>query len=261
MGTLYQDYLAAWRLNGDEFAHFYNVGRWGPFGRWGLLEFQDQATGTSPKFTAVQAFSAANPCWWPGCAQGGGGAPDPVFADGFEGATAPACSPTQLLADPGLEATAANGQSNPSWTSTSTNFGAVFCSTAICPNDGSNPAPRSGTFYAWFGGVAAAETSTLAQTVTMPAGAPRFLNFFLRRARVGAPADSSLVVRVDGTPVATFDEPAAAEAAYVSRSIDLSAFATGASRQIRFEYTNPAGAGVSNFLVDDIRIECTPPAP
>jgi hypothetical protein len=261
MGTLYQDYLAAWKLNGDEFAHFYNVGRWGPFGRWGLLEFQDQATATSPKFSAVQAFSAANPCWWPGCTQGGGAPPDPVFIDGFEGPAAPACAPAQLIADPGLEATAANGQSNPSWTSTSTTFGTVFCSAEICPNDGSNPAPRSGTFYAWFGGAAGAEASSLAQTVTIPAGAPRFLNFFLRRARVGAPADASLVVRIDGTTVASFDEPAAAEAAYASRSIDISPFATGAPRQVRFDYTNPAGASVSNFLVDDNTIGCTAPPP
>lgn len=109
--------------------------------------------------------------------------------------------------------------------------------------------------------MAAAETSTLTQTVTIPAGAPRLLSFFLRHARIGAPADARLLVRVDGTTMARFDEPAAAEAAHISRSIDLSAFANGASRQIRFEYTNPAGAGVSNFLIDDLRIECTAAAP
>jgi len=257
MGTIYQSYLADWKLNGDEFTHFYNVGRWSPFGHWGLLEFQDQDPATSPKFSGFMSFSAANPCWWPGCTQTGGSLPDPLFANGFEGSTPPACSPAQLLADSGLETTTANGQSNPSWGSTSTNFGAVFCSSDICPNDTTNPAPRSGSFYAWFGGTAAAETATLTQTVIIPSGSPRHLNFFLRRGRVTAPLDAVLRVKIDGNPVRSFDEPAAAEASYVARSIDLSAFANGASHQIQFEYVNPSNSAVSNFLVDDIALECT----
>jgi hypothetical protein len=72
METIYRTYWSDWRNNGDEFAHFYNVGRWGPFGRWGLLEFQDQAPATSPKYTAMLGHSAANPCHWAGCTQGGG---------------------------------------------------------------------------------------------------------------------------------------------------------------------------------------------
>lgn len=257
IGTIYQSYLADWKQNGDEFTHFYNVGRWGPFGHWGLLEFQDQDPATSPKFSGLLSFAAANPCWWPGCTQAGGSLPDPLFANGFEGAAPPACTPAQLLTDSGLEQTAPDGQSNLAWGSTSTNFGAVFCSAALCPNDGSNPAARSGTFYAWFGGVNAAETATLTQAVTIPGGAPRHLNFFLRRSRVGAPLDAQLRVKIDGTSVRTFDEPAAAEADYVARSIDLSAFANGASHQLAFEYVNSGGSGVSNFLVDDITLECT----
>ena len=257
MGTLYQSYLGDWKLNGDEFTHFYNVGRWGPFGHWGLLEFQDQDPASSPKFSGILSFSAANPCWWPGCTQTGGSLPDPLFNNGFEGTTPPACTPAQLLSDTGLELTSANGQSNPSWGSTSTNFGAVFCGAAICPNDGSNPASRNGTFYAWFGGTAAAETSTLTQTVTIPTGAPRHLNFFLRRGRLTAPLDAQLRVKIDGANVRTFDEPATADANYLARSIDLSAFANGASHQIQFEYVNPSGSGASNFLIDDLTLECT----
>ncbi len=67
MGTLYANYLAAWKQNGDELVHFYNVGRWGVFGRWGLKEFQDQTRASSPKFDALMDFSEANPCWWPFC--------------------------------------------------------------------------------------------------------------------------------------------------------------------------------------------------
>lgn len=256
MGTIYQTYLGDWKLNGDEFTHFVNVGRWGPFGRWGALEFQDQSPSASPKFSAMQAFSAANPCWWPGCTQSGGSAPDPLFSDGFEGAATPSCTPAQLLGDSGLEQTAPDGQSNPVWASTSSNFGTVFCSTGICPDDGSAPAPRTGTFYAWFGGFNGAESSSLSQTVSIPAGNPRHLNFFLRSARSTAPLDAELRVLIDGNTVRTFAEPAATEPSYVARTVDLSAFANGAAHQLRFEYSTPAGGGVSNFLVDDISIDC-----
>jgi len=64
-------------------------------------------------------------------------------------------------------------------------------------------------------------------------------------------------VKIDGNSVRTFDEPATAEPNYLARTIDLSAFANGATHQIQFEYVNPSGSGVSNFLVDDITLECT----
>lgn len=384
METLYRTYLSDWRANGDEFAHFINVGRWGPFGRWGALEHQDQDPQSSPKFRALLGHSAANPCHWAGCVQSGGGGPvnptlsytptagsaatpgtgptfadgpagsvsasiaisatgasgggsttvssctitgagatafgavqlspvggvfnatatsgsiglsctrgaspasallscnetptggsatvrawtlscpaastlpDPIFANGFEPGAAPACMPAQLLADPSLEATASDGQSNPSWGSTSSSFGTVFCSAGICQNDGSNPAPRTGSFYAWFGGAEGAETSTLTQTVSVPAGAARHLNFFLRRARSTAPFTATLAVRANGQLLRTFDEPATTEPAYLARSIDLTSFATGQSVQLRFEYQNPAGGGVSNFFVDDLTVDCAP---
>jgi hypothetical protein len=85
MGTLYTAYLQGWHTNGgDEFTHFVNAGRWSVFGRWGALEFQDQAPSASPKYTALTNFVATNPCWWPNCTQSVGGVVDPVFANGFE---------------------------------------------------------------------------------------------------------------------------------------------------------------------------------
>jgi hypothetical protein len=379
MQTIYRTYFDDWRANGDDFAHFINVGRWSQFGRWAMLEFQDQDPLTSPKFQALLGHSAANPCHWPGCSQGGGtpinpvlaytpaaGTPatptsgpsfpdgpagqatasiaisasgasgggattlsactisgggagsfaapavlpaggvfnasvtggsiglactrgaspasavlrctetpnggagvdrawtlvcpaaqnvDPIFASGFEPVPA-SCAPTQLLADPSLEATAANGQSNPFWGSASTTFGAVFCSATLCPNDGSNPAPRTGAFYAWFGGTDTAETSTLSQTVTIPSGAPRFLNLFLRQARSTAPFNATLQVRVDGQLLRTFTEGASTEPAYAARSVDLSAFADGQAYELTIEYSNPSGSGVSNFFVDDVELGC-----
>ncbi|MEO6065903.1 MAG: hypothetical protein ABIP49_09025, partial [Lysobacterales bacterium] len=256
MQTIYRSYLADWRANGDEFTHFYTTGRWGPFGRWGALEFQDQAISSSPKYLALLGHSAANPCHWAGCVQGGSALPDPIFADGFEGVAAPACTPIQLLGDPGFEQTNPANLVNPFWNSTSQAFGTVLCDTPTCSNDNGTAPPRSGSFWAWFGGFENAETSTLSQSVTIPAGNPRHLNFFLRRGRSTAPLDATLQVRVDGTVLRTFDEPAASEGAYVARTVDVSTFANGASHAVSFAYSNPVGSGTSNFTVDDVTLEC-----
>ena len=258
MGTLYGDYLAAWKQNGDEFAHFYNVGRWGPFGRWGALEFQDQAPATSPKFSAMTTFSSANPCWWPGCAQGPAAPIDDLFDDSFEGndPPPPTCTPAQLLSDSGLEASDPDTAANPFWASTSQGFGTAICTTGTCPDDAGTALPRNGSAWAWFGGTGNAETSTLSQSVVIPTGSPRHLNFFLRRGFTSAPLDAVLRVKVDGAVVRSFDEPAAPESAYVARSVDLGAFANGASHTIQFEYVNPSGSGKSNFVVDDLTIDC-----
>lgn len=260
MGTLYGAYLAAWKQNGDEFTHFYNVGRWGPFGRWGALEFQDQSPASSPKYSALTAFSDANPCWWPGCTQGTVPPSDDLFGDGFEGddPPPPTCTPTQLLSDTGLEASNPITAANPFWTSTSQSFGTAICTLGTCPDDAGTALPRNGSAWAWFGGTNGAEIGTLSQSVVIPSGSPRHLNFFLRRGFVSAPLDAVLRVKVDGTTLRTFDEPASAESAYVARSVDLGSFANGASHSVQFEYVNPAGSGKSNFVLDDISIDCSP---
>lgn len=266
MGDLYTAYFDAWKQNGDEFAHFYNSGRWGPFGRWGALEFQEQNPASSPKYMAILGFMDNNPCWWPDCVQDGSGPPpvEVIFGNGFEGdGGVPVCTPVQLLSDPGLEATSIDGGglgTNPFWGSTSSNFGSVFCNSGAggnCPDDDGTAVPRNGQFFAWFGGIAAAETSTLTQTVSIPAGDPRHLNFFLRRSFVSAPLSAVLRIKVDGNTLRTFEEPAAPEADYVARSVDLSAFANGASHTLEFEYDNPTDGGKSSFIVDDITLECT----
>ena len=384
MEAIYETYWSNWRQNGDEFAHFYTTGRYGPFGRWGLLEFQDQDVLTAPKYQALLDHSAAFPCHWPNCTQSTGGgnsnptlsytpaagtlatpgsgpvfpgggagsanaaisisatgasgsgstsigncqisgsgasafgavqitpaggvfnvgtssgnlalscqrgasssqavlscdetplggaavarvwslscpaatvAPDAIFANGFEGNAPPTCTPADALADGGLEASNPNTGASTIWISTSTNFGTAICHSNFCPNDGNTALPRSGAFWAWFGGFNGAETSTLSQSVVLPVGAPRHLNFFLRRGRVTAPFDAELRVKIDGSTVRTFNEPSSAEADYIARTVDLSSFANGQSHLIEFEYINPGGSGTSNFVVDDLSVVCTP---
>jgi bacillopeptidase F (M6 metalloprotease family) len=72
-----------------------------------------------------------------------------------------------------------------------------------------------------------------------------------------APFNATLLVKVGSTTVRTFTESAATELDYLARSVDLSAFANGQAHEIRFEYSNPGGSGVSSFYLDDITLECT----
>ena len=253
MGTAYTQYLTSWKDNGGElFMHFNLTFGYGRFGSWGALESLTQ-TPAPPKHQAIVNFAQNNPCWWPGCDGNTPPPPPPPPPPAVD------CG-TQLLSDPGLEATSfsnPNEPTNPGWASTSTNFGSVLCRVGICPDDGGTAVPRNGQVWAWFGGIAASETSTLRQNVVLPAGQTRHLNFFLRRSFVAAPLDAVLRVKIDGQTLRTFDEPAAPEGSYIGRTVDLSAFGDGLNHQLQFEYVNPSGSGKSNFLLDDLTVECT----
>lgn len=66
MGTVYTQYLDIWRQHGGHlFAHFINADGPSKWGSWGALEYTLQ--GSSPKYDALMAFIADNPCWWLGC--------------------------------------------------------------------------------------------------------------------------------------------------------------------------------------------------
>jgi hypothetical protein len=167
----------------------------------------------------------------------------------------PSCTPNaNVVVDGGFEATTGTG-TNPNWVSTSTAFGTSLCTAAAC---GTNTTPRTGNGWVWFDGTAngtAAEAGTAQQTITIPQGSTATLNFYLRVFTAAAPASSTLTVTVDGAVVQTINEPAASEAAYTLRTVDLSAFANGQPRVLRFNYNRPGGLTNSdNFLIDDVTL-------
>jgi hypothetical protein len=169
------------------------------------------------------------------------------------------CSPIQLLQDPGFELTdnTAFPYTNPAWAGTSTNFVTPFCDEFGCGNGGGSASPHGGTFWVWLGGAGALpETSTVSQSVVIPAGDTRFLNFWLW---IGATGDGStnLDVLVDATVVTSFPEPNFPDAAYTQRGVDISAFADGALHTIDFVYTSP-GSASSNYSIDDVTVDCVP---
>jgi hypothetical protein len=71
---------------------------------------------------------------------------------------------------------------------------------------------------------------------------------------------TNLDVKVDSTVVQSYPEPASAEAGYSLRSLDLSAFADGASHTIEFNYDSP-GSASSNYSVDDVTLDCAAGTP
>ena len=172
----------------------------------------------------------------------------------------PTCTPVaNILADPGFEATTVAG-TNPNWASTSTNFGSSLCTLAC----GVSAPPRTGNAWIWFDGANSgvnAEVGTVQQTFTIPQGRTGMLSYYMRISRVSAPSNSVMTVSVDGTVVQTINEPAAAEPAYTLRSVDLSAFANGQPRLLRFSYNRPAGTSDSDdFVIDDVALATTCPA-
>lgn len=65
MGTLYGQYLDAWRRNnGQLFVHFVHTQLPTEWGVFGLIERPDQSRAESPKLDAVLRFVEQNPRWW-----------------------------------------------------------------------------------------------------------------------------------------------------------------------------------------------------
>ena len=173
----------------------------------------------------------------------------------------PICTPTERIADGTFEA----GNPWTNWTvQTSTIFGTPICNTTICGNDGGTAVPFAGDNWVWFGGIAAAETATVGQNVTIPSGGAATLTFRMRIGKVTSPFTDTMNVSIDGTTITTYTEPSVAEAGYTLYSLDVSAFANGASHAILFNYNGPT-TGVANFSVDNISLVaggvCSSPTP
>ena len=176
------------------------------------------------------------------------------------------CTPSSnIITDGGFELTSDDDLTNPFWNSTSTALGTSLCTISACGTGNGTANPRTGNGWTWFDGTldgTNAEVGTVSQTVTIPTGATATLNYYLRVGAVTAPSNSTLQVKVDGMTVQTINEPAVAEAAYTLRTVNLSAFANGASHVVSFNYNRPAGTtGSDNFTIDDVSLAIACAAP
>lgn len=161
-----------------------------------------------------------------------------------------------IVVDGGFEL----GPGGGAWTEASTNFGTPLCDLAGCGN-GTGTGPNTGTYWAWFGGFGGGvETGSMTQSLVFPAGDSISLEFALEQIICDGPTDF-VEVTIDGTQVFLSDGTSAlcGVLGYSTQTVDLSAYADGASHTIAFNSTTfSANGGVSNFFVDDVKIFSCP---
>lgn len=165
------------------------------------------------------------------------------------------------VVDPSLEASGPAGGG--AWTSTSTNYGHVFCAVGRC-TDVPTLNAYDGDWFAWFGGVdpvmpgdaVLPETGTLRQTVSIPAGATA-LAFRLRVPSCSGDASDYLALNVDGVEQWRVDASDAAlcgGTGYTLQTVDVSAFADGADHVVELHGEQVAAGGATSFFVDDVQL-------
>ena len=155
----------------------------------------------------------------------------------------------EQIADPSFE----DGSPNGFWTEASTNFGTPLCTIADC-GTGTGTGPHTGDWWSWFGGIAAAETGSMTQSVTIPTGATT-LTFWLE-APVCANTTDFLELRIDGNTVWTVNgtSPLCNTVGYTQQSVNIAAYANGAAHSIQFFSTISGSPSGSNFFVDDVSL-------
>ena len=156
-----------------------------------------------------------------------------------------------LLSDPSFE----EGTPNTSWFESSTNFGTPLCSFGSC-GSGGGTGPRTGDWWAWFGGISFYEEGEINQALVIPSGTAT-LSFWLE-----IPASSGnnldyLEVQIDGNTIATFLENTPGYGTYTQVILDVSAYADGNSHTLRF-YSEIFGPVTTNFFVDDVELIVIP---
>ncbi len=151
------------------------------------------------------------------------------------------------------------GSPNPYWAEYSTNFGTPLCTVSGC-GTGTGTGPRTGSWWAWFGGIAAWEDGSVAQSIVIPVGTAT-LNYYTEFPVCSGVAGDYLDVSLDGTRIAryTAQDATCGTVGYVLRTHDVTAYADGSAHTLSF-HSNISSGVTSNFFVDDISlVSCVNP--
>ena len=166
----------------------------------------------------------------------------------FALAGAPFSLKAQIVQQGGFEA----GPYAGIWQESSTNFGTPICRVSVC-GTGTGTGPKSGVYWAWFGGSLLIEHGLLAQNVTIPASPGATLEFELE-IKVGINPLDFLEVRLDDSLIGRWTADQSPQfQKYVPISIDITPWAGSGVARLEFE-SLCLGGTFSNFFVDDIRI-------
>jgi len=159
---------------------------------------------------------------------------------------------TEGVQDPSFEA----GTPNPFWTEASTNFGTPICDVPTC-GTGTGTGPRTGNFWAWFGGIGAFEEGSVSQDVVLAPGVTE-MTFWVETIVCDTAADF-MEVLIDGNQVYVIDgsSPLCGQLGYTQQAVDISAFADGGTHTLEF-HSIVNGPGTTNFFVDDVSIPSAP---
>jgi hypothetical protein len=173
---------------------------------------------------------------------------------------ATATGETNLLQDASFEAYSPN----PYWREAAINFNTPLCTVADCGSAGTY-GPRTGSAWSWFGLIGDTpkyELSSLSQTVNIPYGTAT-LEFYLwisGATGAGSDATDTFTVKIDGVPVfSAHANQMSSYPSYTLVSINVSAYANGASHEIKF-LSETTGQSVS-FNLDDVALLSAPPKP
>ena len=172
----------------------------------------------------------------------------------------PAITATNLLQDPSFEASFGN---NLYWNQSSTNYGTPLCPSTDpdtgCGNGGGTAGPHTGSAWGWFGGTLTDDTGSISQSVTFPSG-PANLEFYLWIGFAAAGSDTADVftAKIDGSTVFSANATQISSySSYTLVSIDVSAYANGATRTVTF--SSVTTGQLVTFNLDDVALLAQPP--
>lgn len=138
------------------------------------------------------------------------------------------------------------------WQEFSLNFGTPLCDVS-CGVCGGPCTPQAGTWYAWFGGIAALEVGSLVQSFVIPNGTTGELRFYVKIGAAGStPAEDIVAVSLDGDPIFSVTAAQSAEyEAYTLVTVDVSAKTDGQTHELGIY---GASTGGSNILFDSFAL-------
>ncbi len=173
-------------------------------------------------------------------------------------AAQPAVASAEYVTDGGFEA----GVPSPHWEDVGAEFGFSGCDVPSCQTSDGRVHPRSGGGWIWFGGSTNADVAHLQQQVTVPAGTPAVLSFWLHaaRPRAGATLRVSLggVERFAFVDEVTDGDPEQASHPYgtytrIEIPVPASAF-DGTAQPLRFDFSTPSSPAAVAYLIDDVSL-------